>query len=177
MSRAAESTPGPRKTARRQEPGTFHVGYCRPVFDACRAKRGALCAFPGHLHWFSLAPTVIGTVITTTTIPDRPPLLELSLRSGAVVILTSAARSGGEVRITEAERPRRIHPGRRGAGPKSQRIAPDVQVLCCTPSMRRLWASYRYPELGTGREVGRRPGTSRCLQSSGFSSDRVMSKR
>jgi hypothetical protein len=36
------------------------------------------------------------------------------LRSGAVVILTSAARSGGEVRITEAERPRRIHPGRRG---------------------------------------------------------------
>ena len=29
------------------------------------------------------------------------------------MILTSAARSGGEVRITEAERPRRIHPGRR----------------------------------------------------------------
>jgi hypothetical protein len=30
------------------------------------------------------------------------------------VILTSAPRSGREVRITEAERPRRIHPGRRG---------------------------------------------------------------
>jgi hypothetical protein len=30
------------------------------------------------------------------------------------MILTSAARSGGEVRITEAERPRRIHPGQRG---------------------------------------------------------------
>ena len=36
------------------------------------------------------------------------------LPRGAVVILTSAARSGGEVRITEAERPRRIRPGRGG---------------------------------------------------------------
>jgi hypothetical protein len=30
------------------------------------------------------------------------------------MILTSAARSGGEVRITEAERPRHLTPGRRG---------------------------------------------------------------
>jgi ribosome modulation factor len=30
------------------------------------------------------------------------------------MILTSAARSGGEVRITEAERPRRIYPGQSG---------------------------------------------------------------
>jgi hypothetical protein len=37
-----------------------------------------------------------------------------SLRSGAVVILTSASRSGGEVRITEAERPPHVIPGRRG---------------------------------------------------------------
>jgi hypothetical protein len=30
------------------------------------------------------------------------------------VILTSAPRSGGEVRITEAERPRHVYPGRTG---------------------------------------------------------------
>jgi hypothetical protein len=29
------------------------------------------------------------------------------------MILTSAARSGGEVRITEAERPRHVNPGQR----------------------------------------------------------------
>ena len=57
----------------------------------------------------------MGTVITTTSIPERSPLLNLFLlRSGAVVILTSAARSGGEVRITEAERPRHVNPGQRG---------------------------------------------------------------
>jgi hypothetical protein len=50
----------------------------------------------------------------TRTIPDRPTPVRFSLRSGAVVILTSAARSGGEVRITEAERPRPIHPGQTG---------------------------------------------------------------
>ena len=30
------------------------------------------------------------------------------------MILTSASRSGGEVRITEAQRPRHVNPGRRG---------------------------------------------------------------
>jgi hypothetical protein len=35
------------------------------------------------------------------------------------MILTSAARSGGEVRITEAERPRRIHPGQTGCQAES----------------------------------------------------------
>jgi hypothetical protein len=47
-----------------------------------------------------------------------------SLRSGAVVILTSASRSGGEVRITEAQRPRHVHPGRRGAEPESRHAVP-----------------------------------------------------
>jgi hypothetical protein len=37
-----------------------------------------------------------------------------SLRSGAGGILTSAARSVGEVRIPEAERPRHIYPGQSG---------------------------------------------------------------
>jgi hypothetical protein len=45
---------------------------------------------------------------------DWSPSPGLLLRSGAVVILTSATRSGGEVRITEAERPGHVSPGRRG---------------------------------------------------------------
>ena len=45
--------------------------------------------------------------------PGTSPL-NLSLRSGAVVILTSASRSGGEVRITEAQRSDRVPAGGRG---------------------------------------------------------------
>lgn len=47
------------------------------------------------------------------------------------MILTSAARSGGEVRITEAERTGRIRPGRRGAGAGT--VAHDACASgCCT---------------------------------------------
>jgi hypothetical protein len=44
-----EHTPYPgRGKGRREQPRTFQVSYCRPVCDPCRAKRGALCSFPGH---------------------------------------------------------------------------------------------------------------------------------
>ena len=67
-------------------------------------------------------------------------LLHFSLRSGAVVILTSAARSGGEVRITEAERPPLVSPGRRAIRPESRRIAPLAAMLHYTGNMRLvLW--------------------------------------
>jgi hypothetical protein len=42
----------------------FHGGYCGLVFDGCRAERGALGTFRGHLRWFSLAPSsAMGPVI------------------------------------------------------------------------------------------------------------------
>jgi hypothetical protein len=48
------------------------------------------------------------------------------------VILTSATRSGGEVRITEAERPRHIHPGRTGCQTESPvHSAAYVQAALC----------------------------------------------
>ena len=40
------------------------------------------------------------------------------------MILTSASRSGGEVRITEAERLGHVYPGRRGAKRESRRAVP-----------------------------------------------------
>jgi hypothetical protein len=109
---------------------------------------GALGTFPGHMRWFLLAPSpVMCTVTTTRTIPDWSPLLSFSLRSGAVVILTSAARSGGEVRITEAERPPTRLPwqeevrGRAGIAADSAHLGghDTVQPVCgvCRGYVRR----------------------------------------
>ena len=74
--------------------------------------------FRGHPAPVLFAPsTVMGTVSTTACFFFDSGLANpswASLRSGAVVILTSASRSGGEVRITEAQRPRHVNPGRRG---------------------------------------------------------------
>jgi hypothetical protein len=89
----------------------------------CRAKRCALCTFHGHVRWFCLhlppasvrrAPQYVFELTTTPTTVQR---------SVAGVILTSASRSGSEVRITEAERGDRILPGRIGAGPEAWRTA------------------------------------------------------
>ena len=112
----------------------------------CRAERGDLCTFHSYRHQVLLAPsTFMGTDSTTTCFFLRfrivsPPAL--SLRSGAVVILTSASRSGGEVRITEAERPRRIHPGRRGCqagiAARSARTGGAVLYGGCTAAVRVL---------------------------------------
>lgn len=54
------------------------------------------------------------------------------------MILTSAPRSGGEVGITEAERSRRIHPGRRGAEPEPPCAAPPGRPLHCAVVTRPL---------------------------------------
>jgi len=76
------------------------------------------------------------------------------LPRGAVVILTSAARSGGEVRITEAERPRRIRPGRGDARPGSRRRAPHGRVRRQLADMWLLCFSC-YPQLLAGGRLHR----------------------
>jgi hypothetical protein len=105
-------------------------GYCIRVVPRGSAAPCAPSAVT--LHWFCFAPsTVMGTDSTPAFFLLRFRLTSSStfrLRSGAGVILTSAARSGGEVRITEAERSRRIHPGRRGARPESPRAAPRLRT-------------------------------------------------
>jgi hypothetical protein len=81
--------------------------------------------------------------------------LHFPLRSGAVVILTSATRSGGEVRITEAERPRHVHQGQRGATPESRRTAPHkwtLYYIAVTRPLCELW-SHRHTPI----ELVRRP--------------------
>jgi hypothetical protein len=99
-----------------------------------------------------------------TAIQDRPPP-QLSLRSGAVVILTSAARSGGEVRITEAERPRHVSPGRRGcwAG-----IAPDSRRWAVTALCSR-YAGYAEYMCG-GRESRTLLAIGKACRLAGFQS-------
>ena len=100
-------------------------------------QRGALGSFHRHPALVLLAPSPVSWY------GQHPHLFFLqrfrirlpswALRSGAVVILTSAARSGGEVRITEAERPRHVIPGRRGVEPESRRIVAvwANAALCC----------------------------------------------
>jgi hypothetical protein len=64
------------------------------------AERGALGTFRGHLHWFSLAPSsAMGTVITTTSIPDRSPLLNFFSYGGGTAPTRYAWPEGCEAGI------------------------------------------------------------------------------
>jgi hypothetical protein len=100
----------------------------RPVHLPQSLGTGFACTF--HGHWYGQHPTCFPRF--RIALPSSTFLL----RSGAVVILTSAARSGGEVRITEAQRPRHIRPGRRGcragiaAGSARMRGHGTVQPVC-----------------------------------------------
>ena len=80
--------------------GHFRSSRHKPTCAPCRAERGALGTFHGHRHWYLLA---LSSSIGTDSTPILGCILRFqigappgtSLRSGAVVILTSAARSGG----------------------------------------------------------------------------------
>jgi hypothetical protein len=105
----------------------------RPVHLPRSPCIGCACTFLVHGYGqYLLSPAA--------AVPDWPLLL-FRLRSGAGGILTSAARSVGEVRIPEAERPGHIYPGRAGAGSESWRTVPGSAMasICggCTTVYRR----------------------------------------
>jgi hypothetical protein len=102
---------GPRRVqvSSPEETGCIRVlprGARRPVQLPLSPGTGLVRTF--HAHGYGQHPQ-----LAFLAIPEWPPVFSFLLRSGAVVILTSASRSGGEVRITEAERPRHVTPGRR----------------------------------------------------------------
>ena len=84
-------------------------------------RGGFVCTFHGHRYG------ELPHLLFELTLPSQP-----SERSGVGVILTSAARSGGEVRITETERSERVSAGRRGCR-RGGLTADDVEDLVKRP--------------------------------------------
>ena len=79
-----------------------------------------------------------GAVPGSPATTDTKPLFSHFERSAAGVILTSASRSGGEVRITEAERSDHVFPGRKGMRQNRSAQRPHGSMLSCAANMRRL---------------------------------------
>ena len=135
----------------------------RPVHLPRSRGTGLVCTFHGHGY---------GQHHNLFFLPRFrvDPVLSFSLRSGAVVILTSAARSGGEVRITEAERPRHVRPGRRAEGTHRRWTTPvqaSTELYCQsidfirtstgTKRSRCTESSYRWRQSEEGRQALRLP--------------------